>query len=165
MLSSPRHDVFLLMSLTQPHWLTQTSCASSHLSHTHPVSPASWLLFMLALRALAGFRTGPGRPVPAAGTGAYAWGRAQVPGQSLRFLARNCSRVHLPWWCVLGEAQGIRAASKWGCTHCLSHSCVLVGSGFLSLGPPGSWPALQVSSGVRGWFWKDELGQPLIADR
>lgn len=89
MLSSPRHDVFLLMSLTQPHWLTQTSCASSHLSHTHPVSPASWLLFMLALRALAGFRTGPGRPVPAAGTGAYAWGGAQVPGQSLRFLERN----------------------------------------------------------------------------
>lgn len=157
------------MSLTQPHWLTQTPwCQLPPQPHT-PGLPC----FRAPLRAvhsepLAGFRTGPGRPVPAAGTGAYAWGGAPVPGQSLRFLARNwrtCSRVHLPWWRVLGEAQGIRTASKWGCTHCLSHSCVLVGSGFLSIGPPGSWPALQVSSGVRGWFWKDELGQPLIADR
>lgn len=49
-----------------------------------------------------------------------------------------------------------------GCTHCLSHSCALVSS---ALGLQDLGLLLQVSLGVWGWFWKDELGQPLIADR
>lgn len=122
MLSSPPHDVFLLMSLT-PSLASQTSwCQLPPQPHTQ-VSPAPGCFFMLSTRSpglvlgrvLEGqFLLRALEPVPGGG--------AQVPGQSLRFLqetGEHCSRVHMPWWCGLGEAQGIRAASKWG-THPLS---------------------------------------------
>lgn len=71
----------------------------------------------------------------------------------------------MPWWCVLGEPQGLPRHLSGG-APAVSPTAVfwwaLVSS---ALGPQGLGLLLQVSLGVWGWFWKDELGQPLFADR